>query len=124
MGKYRYKLLANLWATIHWLWIGVLLGGVIFLIGHPWYIRYHIAIVTFTLLLNLVLGGCPLTALEEKYRKAYNPSALALENAFLRVYIRKHLGINLSGRQVDWLAILIKIASYYIAIWFWVFPRR
>jgi hypothetical protein len=115
MGKLRNKIIADFLFALHVLWIALLIGGTIFMVYHHWYAMYHIVIVTGTLLFNLALGGCPLTRWEEKYRKRHNPDTYYHPNSFVATYAKRFLGLNVTMKQVNWLLILIKIASYYTA---------
>ena len=116
MRKLRHKVLADGLLLVHVLWVAVLVGGTFFLIDNRWYIPYHLAIVTGTLLLNLAIGGCPLTWWEEQYRKAWDPSTEPYNNSFVAAHLKRFSGINLTAKQVNWFLFLIKAVSYYIAI--------
>ena len=116
MKKYRYKLIADILLMSHILWVFVLVGGTFFFIYNPWYIPYHIGIVSGTLLLNLVLGGCPLTWWEERYRRSWDPGVPSYENSFVATQLKRILGIELTAGQVNWLLFGIKAISYYLAI--------
>ena len=116
MPKIRHKILADFLLLLHLLWIVLLVGGTVFMIYNRWYVIYHLIIVTGTLLFNLFLGGCPLTWWEIKYRKLWDSNADYHENSFAATYARKIFGINIMPHQATWVLILIKIASYYIAV--------
>ena len=81
-----------------------------------WYVLYHLIIVSGTLLFNLFLGGCPFTWWEEKYRKLWDPDASYHPNSFAVTYFKKIFKVNATPRQINWILILIKIASYYTAV--------
>lgn len=116
MSRFRYKLYADLLLAVHILWVFLLAGGTVFIFYNRWYIKYHIALVTGTLVLNLVLRGCPLTRLEEKYRKAWNPEVYYCPNSFLATYLRRFFGLKVSSAQARWVLIMVKITSYYVSI--------
>jgi len=85
------------------------------MIYNRWYIPYHLVIVTGTLLFNLFLGGCPLTWWEERHRKAWDPSVYYHPNSFAVTYFKRILNVNLNPRQVNWILLLIKVTSFYVA---------
>ncbi len=114
--KLRYKIIADLLLLLHLVWVVILVGGTVFMFYQRWYVSYHLIIVSGTLLFNLALGGCPFTWWEEKYRKAWDPDAYYHHNSFAATYLRKAFKINITPRQVNWLLILVKIASYYVAV--------
>ena len=116
MGKLRYKIFADLFLVLHFLWIVLLVGGTVFMVYHHWYAVYHLVIVTGTLLFNLALGGCPITWSEEKYRKIYDPAVYYHPNSFAVTYVRKLFKADITPKQVNWALFLVKVASYYTAI--------
>ncbi len=115
MSKLKYKILADLLLAVHVLWTVLLIGGTVFMCYHRWYIKYHLIIVTGTLIFNLFLGGCPLTWWEEKFRKKWDPQTYYYPNSFATTYFRKIFKINVTPRQVNWFLILVKVASFYTA---------
>lgn len=108
--------MANGLFLIHAGWVAVLIGGAFFIVGNRWYIPYHLSIVSGTLLLNLILGGCPLTWWEERYRKAWDPMTESFENSFVAAYLKKLFGINMTSKQANWALFGLKAVSYYISI--------
>jgi len=116
MGHLRHKILADGLLILHFAWVILLIGGTIYLIYNRWYIPYHLTIVTGTLLLNLALGGCPLTWWEEEYRKAWNPKTEPYDNSFVATHLRRFTGLNITPRQVNWMFFGLKAAAYYVSI--------
>jgi hypothetical protein len=116
MAKIRYKIVADFLLLLHILWIALLGGGTIFIIYYPWYTPWHLSLLTATLLLNLFLGGCPLTWLEEKCRKAWNPNTLYYSDSFFATYSKKILGINLTPKQANIILALAKVTSYITSL--------
>lgn len=115
----RYKFLANVIMAVHFVWIALLIGGTVFIIGanHRWYIPWHLTILSGTLIINLILGSCPLTVWEEKLRKKTDPAA-NLNNSFLATYINSLVGIKMSEGLLFWITLAIKSGSYLISILF------
>jgi len=107
-------LLADIILLIHISWSLLLLGGTVYMLFNNDYVVTHLVIVTFTILLNLVLGECPLTVFETKLRRRgghdkYNGMT------FTGAYVDKYLGINLSTKQVNTILIGIKTVAYILA---------
>lgn len=115
MWRFRYKIIADTLLLIHAAWGLILIGGTIFLIYYPWYILYHLSIVSGTLLVNLSLGGCPLTWWEEKSRRAWDPQAKPYNNSFVAAHLKRLTGLEVSPKQVNWILFGIKAVSYYIS---------
>jgi hypothetical protein len=116
MKKIRHKIIADSLLLIHLGWIALLIGGTIYVSNHPWYVPYHLVIVTGTLLLNLALGGCPLTWLEEEYRKAWDPKTEPYQNSFVAAHLKRMFGFKITPAQVNWILFIIKAFSYYVSI--------
>lgn len=116
MFRFRYKVIADFLLFSHVLWIVLLIGGAVFIIHHRWYAIYHLVIVSGALLFNLFLGSCPLTRLEERYRKLWDPKTDYHKNSFTITYTRKIFRINLTPKQATWTLILINITSLYIPV--------
>ena len=116
MQQFRHKILADSLLLIHIGWVAVLIGGTLFIINNRWYIPYHLSIISGTLLLNLILGGCPLTWWEERYRKAWDPMTESFENSFVAAYLKKFFRINMTSKQANWALFGLKAVSYYISI--------
>ncbi len=94
----------------------MLAGGTVFIFYHRWYVTWHLSFITGTLLLNLFLGGCPLTWWEEKYRKAWDPDATYRSDSFFATYSDKVFGIELTPKQVNLILASVKTASYIISL--------
>ena len=116
MAKIRHKIIADFLLILHILWMILLAGGTVFIFYHRWYITYHLSFITGTLLLNLFLGGCPLTSWEEKYRKAWDPNTTYHSKSFFATYSDKIFGIGLTPRQANLILILAKTTSYIISL--------
>lgn len=115
MAYYRYKVLADTLLILHAIWVLILVGGTVFLINHRWYIPYHLSIVSGTLMINLILGGCPLTLWEEKSRKIWNPRTESYNNSFIAAHLKRLTNIEFSPKQINWTLFGIKVISYYIS---------
>ena len=103
--------------VVHFAWIALLIVGTVFIVdaAHRWYIPWHLTILSGTLIVNLILGSCPLTVWEEKLRKKTDPVA-NLNNSFLATYINSLVGIKMSEGLLFWITLIIKSASYVISI--------
>lgn len=116
MGKLGYKLLADLLVVAHLVWILLLLGGTLYIFWNAGYVKYHLVIVSGTLLFNLFLGGCPLTWWEEKARKVWDPRSYYHPNSFMVTYVHKTFGKDITPQQVNWALIGIKVFSYTASV--------
>lgn len=111
----KYKLAANLLVAAHFLWIALLIGGTVFVFYEPWYFYWHLTIVSATLLLNLLLGYCPLTSWEEKARKKFNPG-FDHNGSFIATYLGKVTGVRISERRMLAIIACIKFGVYVVSI--------
>ncbi|MBI4160335.1 MAG: DUF2784 family protein [Candidatus Yanofskybacteria bacterium] len=116
MKKIGYKVLADFLLALHLIWIGVLLGGTIYIFFNKSYITTHIIIVSGTLLFNLFLGGCPLTWWEEKVRKVWDPRSYYHPNSFLVTYVHRVWKKEITPQQVNWVLVAIKVFSYMASV--------
>jgi hypothetical protein len=116
MSTQKYKTFADLLVSIHFLWSLLLLGGIIVTLIFPAYAIVQIIIMSFTLLIAIPFGNtCPLTLLEEKLRKkfdpTYNPSG-----SFVARYLNRIFGTNFDHRRVDETLAGMYILAFAIAI--------
>ena len=116
VGKIGYKILADFLVVIHLAWIAVLLGGTFYIFWNGSYVKYHLILVSGTLLFNLFLGGCPLTWWEEKVRKNWDPRTYYHPNNFLVTYVHKVWSKDITPQQVNWALIGIKVFSYSASV--------
>lgn len=116
MSKLSHKIIADVLLVIHLVWIAILLGGTFYIFFNNGYIKYHLIIVSGTLLFNLFLGGCPLTWWEEKYRKMWDPRTFYHPNSFLTTYIHRVFRRDITPQQVNWILVGIKIFSYSASV--------
>ena len=118
-GKIRHKIIADFLVALHVLWIILLTGGTVFIFYHRWYIVYHLCFLTGTLLLNLFLGGCPLTWWEEKCRRAWDSKTVYYyPNSFIATYSNKIFSIEITARQANLIQGLAKTVSFIISLLF------
>lgn len=99
----------------HFLWVALLIGGTVYVFYNPWYFYWHLTIVTATLLLNLLLGYCPLTLWEEKVRRKINPN-FDHDGSFLATYLHKISGVKISERQMLAIIAWTKFGVYVASI--------
>ena len=104
--------MADALLVIHLIWIVILLGGTFYIFFNRGYVKYHIIIVSGTLLFNLFLGGCPLTWWEERARKIWDPRTYYHPNSFAVTYVHRLFGHDITPQQVNWALIGIKVFSY------------
>jgi len=116
MAKFYYKLIADFLMIVHILWLALLVGGTVFIFLNRWYIPYHLTLIGGTAFLNLLFRGCPLTWLEEKYRKAWDPSTFYRHNSFAATYVEKFFGVNTESGWVSRLQVVAKIISFTLSI--------
>ena len=97
------------------MWIALLIGGTVYVFYNPWYFYWHLTIVTATLLLNLLLGYCPLTLWEEKVRKKIYPD-FDHQGSFISTYLHKLFGIRISEKTMFITIAWVKFGVYLASI--------
>jgi Protein of Unknown function (DUF2784) len=116
MSAKEYKTFADILVSIHFLWSLFLLGGIIVTILFPAYAIVQIIVMSFTLLIALPFHNtCPLTLLEEKWRRKADPSYRA-SGSFVARYLNKVLKANLNHHAVDETLAGMYVLAYAIAI--------
>ena len=113
-----YRLLANLVAVFHTTWIVILIGGIGLQFIFKWYRPIHLAVVTTTVVSQLIFLGCPLVALEQALRRQYDPDRSFIDS-FVVHYLQKMFGIEVSLLMVTGMLAVVAIASFTI----WVLPQ-
>lgn len=116
MPKLRHKIIADSLLLLHLFWIILLAGGTVFIFYNRWYIPYHLTLIGGTAFLNLLFRGCPLTWLEEKYRKAWDPNAFYHHNSFVATYVEKLFGIDAGSGWISRVQVLAKVISFALSI--------
>ena len=116
----HYRLYADGVTAIHFLWTVVVFGGaLLMLFWHP-YALYEIFVVSFTLLVSLPFGGlCPLTMMEERFRKKIDPS-FTNEGSYMAHYINKIFGADFGTRTVNTGIGIFYTIIYAVAIYIMV----
>lgn len=110
-----YRTLANLIMIIHAAWVLLLLFGAFYMVVHPQFIQWYLVSVSGTILLNLALGFCPLTAWEERLRRRYDPN-VSFNNSFVTTYLHALTGWHLTESQFLRMVFYIKLVTYLLAI--------
>src|SRR6185437_10181178 len=97
----RYKLYADAIVGVHALWTLIVFGGILLMLFWHAYARWEIVVVTFTLLLSLPFGTiCPLTKMEERFRRKFDPS-FHNDGSFVAHYGNRLLGTRFSADEVN-----------------------
>ena len=112
-----YKLLANSVMVFHLLWVVILIGGGVMQFKLEWYRPIHTAVVTTTVLSQLIFLGCPLVVLENSLRRQYDPST-TFTGSFIAHYLQK-FGVEVSPLMVTLALAVIATTSFVI----WVLPE-
>jgi hypothetical protein len=115
VSKIRHKIIADFLVIIHLLWIILLVGGTVFVFYNRLYIPYHLTFIGGTAFINLLFKGCPLTWLEKKYRKAWDP-AVPYDHSFMTTYAEKLFGIDADSGWVFRVQVLAKVVSFTLSI--------
>lgn len=101
------KLSIGLIVLIHLSWLFMLLVSLPLVIIYPHYSLYVLYIVGFTLLVQFIFWGCPLTIVENKLRGQHAYP----EKTFLRHYLKVLFNIHVSDRFVD-----VVTACYFVML--------
>ena len=111
-----YAMLANAVTLFHALWTALLLGGIVAVLVYPQYAWVQICVLSVTILINLPFGNkCPLTLIEEKLRREYDPT-YRNQHSFATTYLNKMLGTRFRPAQVNAIIIVLYIGSYALSI--------
>ncbi len=115
-GPRRYARYANLITTLHALWTFLLWGGMAVALFIHAYAPFELGVLTITLLSNLPFrGACPLTLLEEKYRRTVNPS-YTNGKSFMTTYINKLFKTDFSAKGINIAIAVLYVISYFLLI--------
>lgn len=108
----RYEWYADGVVAVHMAWtVLVFIGAAAMFFWHA-YALYEIIVVSVTLVASLPFGGlCPLTMLEERFRRKIDPS---FDNggSYMAFYINKMLKTRFRVRTVN-----IAIGVFYAAVY-------
>jgi energy-converting hydrogenase Eha subunit A len=66
---------------------------------YKWYDRYHIVVVTSTIVSQLIFLGCPLVALENALREQYDPK-VKFYGSFICHYLKEYFGFQISPEYI------------------------
>lgn len=113
----NYKLLADAVFVFHMVWIVILLGGIGVQFRYEWDRPIHMAVVTITIVSQLIFLGCPLVALEQALRRKYDASN-SFTGSFVVYYLR-FFGVEVSPTMVTGILAVIATTSFVI----WVLPE-
>lgn len=95
------KRYADLIVIVHFLWTLFLLGGAIAMFIYPSYAITQIVVMTCTLLLAIPFHNtCPLTLLEEKLRRNYDPT-YHNDGSYLATHLNTLFRKNIPVRRVN-----------------------
>lgn len=110
-----YRRYADLIVAVHFIWTLFLIVGAIVMFFDPPYAWIQIGVMTFTLLLALPFGGiCPLTLLEEKFRRKLYLD-YRNEGSFIATYLNKILGTHFPTRNVNTIITGLYVLAYAFA---------
>ena len=115
-GKRKYARLANAVTLVHVVWTIWLFVGIFAVLVYPPYAPVQLVVLTITVLINLPFGNnCPLTIIEEKLRREYNPN-YDNHHSFATTYLNKLLGTHFETFWVNTVIVLFYIFSYATSI--------
>lgn len=101
-----YKIFADIFVFIHFLWILFLIFGAFFGVRYKAIKIFHISGLVFAFVIQASDWFCPLTHLEVWLRGSHDP-ALAYKGSFIIYYLEKIIYIELSRWTVFVLTIFI-----------------
>lgn len=110
-----YRKLANIVFWFHWIWVAIILGSWITAAIFPWCRPIYLAVVTTTVISQVLWLGCPLVALENALRAKYDPSKV-YSGSFICHYIKKQFGVRMSPLVITAQLAITMVAS----VIFWV----
>jgi Protein of Unknown function (DUF2784) len=97
----RYQWYADGIVAVHFAWTVVVFGGAALMFFWPPYALPEIIVVSITLLVSLPFGGlCPLTMMEEYFRRRIDPS-FRNDGSYMTYYINKLMGTRFRVRTVN-----------------------
>jgi hypothetical protein len=108
----RYEYYADGITAIHFFWTFIVFAGAALMLVWHSYALTEIEVVSFTLLISLPFGAvCPLTLLEERLRRKYDPS-YRNDGSYLKVYLNKIFSSHLTTREVN-----VAVGIFYTLIY-------
>jgi hypothetical protein len=109
----KYRIFANVTLWFHWVWVAILLFGFVAQSALEWYKPIHLVVLSTTICGQILFGGCPLTILENAFRRKYDPLK-TYSGGFTIHYIQKHFGVEVSPWTISVIFIGIFIISMII----------
>jgi hypothetical protein len=115
----RYYLLGNLVLTLHFLWILFLIPGfpVILYLNRPFWRKLHLVGLLFALLIQSLDFYCPLTHLEEFFRKKFDP-AFSYQGSFISAMLSRLIYIESVSPATITLFTVLFVALVLASFWF------
>jgi hypothetical protein len=111
-----YNNWANFVVSAHFLWTLFLLGGAAAMLVYPSYAIVQIIAMTGTLLIAVPFGNtCPLTLLEERWRKKSDPT-YRNGGSYIAAYVNKFFNKNIPVRRVNETIAGLYVITYALAI--------
>jgi len=115
MGTQTYQKYADTLVFLHVLWTLFLLCGAVTMFIYPLYAIIQIIAMTGTLLLAIPFGNtCPLTLLEEKWRKKIDP-AYHNDGSYIAAYFNKIFKKKVSVEHVNRTVAGLYVLAYAFA---------
>jgi hypothetical protein len=114
--KSRAKFVADFLSGVHVLWIFVVVGLSVASIAAPGFRWYAIGVVALSLLAHLSFGRCPLTILENNYRRQFDPGHNT-EHGFTRAFLKRVFGISSWGMPTWGHKLLLAILLAVLVLW-------
>lgn len=111
-----YRILADIVVFLHLLWILFLVFGVFLGTRNKTARGLHIAGLAFAVIIQVFGWYCPLTHLEVWLRLKHDP-ALSYYGSFIIHYMEKFIYMEVSGRLIFVLSILLCGGSLWLYFW-------
>lgn len=110
-----YQFLANCIACFHWIWASMLVVGIFLSIYHPTYRICHAIIISSTLVGQVTFPSCPLTMLENSFRRRYDPKTV-YTGSFAVHYFESWIGITIHPKWITLTIGAVILYSLYVFI--------
>lgn len=115
MKPTTYRRLANATAAFHWVWIVIMIVSIPLAFNFQWYRPILFVVNLSTGIGQLLFLGCPLVALEQAFRRRYDPDT-TYTGSFICHCLKKWFKINVPPVVIVILLVLMLIVSVVLSI--------
>ena len=111
------EILANAVLALHGVVVILLVLGIILAKRFPWYIPFHAALVTTTIVSQITFVSCPLTKLEFALRDE------EIQGGFILNYLNKWFNLNPSAQSLTIATYLLVLYSAFL-FFAWLLQKK